>query len=344
MSNTRITLHNSGVTGNTPSLGVLANGEVSLNFADGILYYKTDANTLGTIRTTDPAGLNQEIQFNDSGSFGGNSSLTFNKTTGTLFTDNVTSESAATNTYIQFGDGTKQYTANSGSSTVTFNVAPPESGNTVGDVWIDSNTGVEFVWVEDEDTSQWVEFGGVGLQVEPTLENITVTGTLDVTGDTDLQGNVVISLSTTLSDEVLIDQTTKQFSQYDDDAKAGRYILKGTTTDDVETEIFIGGIANTRVPITANTTILADISIAARRIDGTFESAGWKLSTVADNNNGTTSDAGNVYEIIVHTDDVNYLVDARADDTNDSLNIYVTGVTGKNVSWTAVVTTTEVIQ
>ena len=59
MSNTRITLHNSGVTGNTPSLGVLANGEVSLNFADGILYYKTDANTLGTIQTTDPAGLNQ---------------------------------------------------------------------------------------------------------------------------------------------------------------------------------------------------------------------------------------------------------------------------------------------
>ena len=344
MSNTRITLHNSGVTGNTPSLGVLANGEVSLNFADGILYYKTDANTLGTIQTTDPAGLNQEIQFNDSGSFGGNSSLTFNKSSGTLFTDNVTSESAATNTYIQFGDGTKQYTANSGSSTVTFNVAPPESGNTVGDVWIDSNTGVEFVWVEDEDTSQWVEFGGVGLQVQPTLENITVTGTLDVTSDTSIDGDLTANGTITVSGDLLVNTTSEEFSQYDADAKAGRYILKGTTTDDVETEIFIGGVANSRVGITSNTTILADVSIAARRTDGTYESGGWKLSVVADNNNGTTSDAGNVYEIIVHTDDVNYLVDSRADDTNDSLNIYVTGVTGKNVSWIAVVTTTEVIQ
>lgn len=84
MANTVISLRSSGVTGNTPSLGVLANGELSLNFADGILYYKTAANALGSIRTTQPAGLNQEIQFNDSGSFGGDSGLTYNKTTDTL--------------------------------------------------------------------------------------------------------------------------------------------------------------------------------------------------------------------------------------------------------------------
>jgi len=46
MANTVISLRSSGVTGNTPSLGVLANGELSLNFADGILYYKSAANTL----------------------------------------------------------------------------------------------------------------------------------------------------------------------------------------------------------------------------------------------------------------------------------------------------------
>jgi len=84
MSNTVIAIRSSGVASNTPSLGVLANGEIALNFADGILYYKTDANTLGTIQTTEPSGLNQELQFNDSGSFGANSGLTFDKTTGTL--------------------------------------------------------------------------------------------------------------------------------------------------------------------------------------------------------------------------------------------------------------------
>ena len=141
MSNTRITLHSSGVSGNTPSLGVLANGEVSLNFADGILYYKTDSNTLGSIQTTDPAGLNQEIQFNDSGSFGSNSSLTFDKANGILSVENLSifgntidftgdidtgGESLgidgslevtgyiSTTEYIQFSDGTQQTTAATG--------------------------------------------------------------------------------------------------------------------------------------------------------------------------------------------------------------------------------------
>jgi hypothetical protein len=80
MANTVIALRQSGATGNTPSLGVLANGELSLNFADSILYFKTAANTLGSIRTTQPAGLTTEIQFNDAGSFGTDSNFTFNKT------------------------------------------------------------------------------------------------------------------------------------------------------------------------------------------------------------------------------------------------------------------------
>ena len=79
MANTTISLRSSGVASNTPSLGILANGELSLNFADGIIYYKTAANALGSIRTTQASGLNKEIQFNDSGSFGANAALTFDK-------------------------------------------------------------------------------------------------------------------------------------------------------------------------------------------------------------------------------------------------------------------------
>jgi hypothetical protein len=90
MANTTIALRQSGATGNLPSLGVLANGELALNYADGILYYKTTANTLGSIQTSTPGGLDTEIQFNDSGSFGGDSGLTYNKTTNTLSVDNAT--------------------------------------------------------------------------------------------------------------------------------------------------------------------------------------------------------------------------------------------------------------
>lgn len=96
MANTVISLRSSGVSLNTPSLGVLANGELSLNFADGILYYKTAANALGSIRTAQPSGLNQEIQFNDSGSFGANAALTFNKANTTLTTNNFVANTITT--------------------------------------------------------------------------------------------------------------------------------------------------------------------------------------------------------------------------------------------------------
>jgi hypothetical protein len=89
MANTVIAIRSSGVTGNTPSLGVLANGELSLNFADGILYYKSSSNTLGSIRTTAVSGLTTEVQFNDAGSFGANSNFTFNKTLATLNVKNI---------------------------------------------------------------------------------------------------------------------------------------------------------------------------------------------------------------------------------------------------------------
>jgi len=141
MANTVISLRSSGVTSNTPSLGVLANGELSLNFADGILYYKSAANTLGSIRTTQVAGLNKEIQFNDSGSFGSNAALTFDKANTTLTTNNFVANTITTGTgvggiiaganviyantfvantggYVQFSDGSRQFTANAGSTTL----------------------------------------------------------------------------------------------------------------------------------------------------------------------------------------------------------------------------------
>ena len=89
MANTVIAVRSSGTAAATPSLGVIANGEIALNFADGIIYYKTSSNTLGSIRTTQPAGLTTEVQYNDAGSFGANANFTFNKTIATLNVKNI---------------------------------------------------------------------------------------------------------------------------------------------------------------------------------------------------------------------------------------------------------------
>jgi len=114
MSNTIIELRHSYVTGNVPAS--LANGELAINTYDGKLFYRGgSSNTIQTIeRFEGPAGLNGEIQFNDSGLLGSSDKLSFNKTTGLLRTTNLTSSNIATETYIQFGDGSKQYTANAG--------------------------------------------------------------------------------------------------------------------------------------------------------------------------------------------------------------------------------------
>ena len=109
MANTIIQLKHSTIQGAIPVS--LANGELSINTFDGKLYY---ADPTGTIQEfsgfTGPSGLDQEVQFNDSGTLGANANFTFNKVLSTLNVGGV----SLTNTYIQFGDGTRQYTANAG--------------------------------------------------------------------------------------------------------------------------------------------------------------------------------------------------------------------------------------
>jgi len=123
-----------------------------------------------------------------------------------------------------------------------------------------------------------------------------------------------------------------------------QYVLYGTTTNATETEIFVGGTASSRIPVASNTTVFYEVDIVARRTDATGESGGWHLKAVADNFSGTVADVGTVYEVQVATDDANYAVDARADNTNDSIGIYVTGVAAKTIRWTAIVRTFEVAQ
>ena len=190
MANTVISVRSSGVSGNTPSLGVLANGELSLNFADGILYYKTAANTLGSIYKTPPAGLNQEIQFNDSGSFGSNAALTFNKSIATLNVTNINVSTLVTGSgiggiiaganviysntfiantggYFQFPDGTQQTTNAASYTYSTSAYAQANTANTraystalkSGDTFTGNVTVSANVTAANIATQSFIQFG-----------------------------------------------------------------------------------------------------------------------------------------------------------------------------------------
>jgi len=83
MANTVIQLKHSTLTGNVPSS--LANGEISINSRDGKFFYSTPTGTVIThYPYLGPAGLNKEVQFNDSGTLGSSSGLAFDKISGSL--------------------------------------------------------------------------------------------------------------------------------------------------------------------------------------------------------------------------------------------------------------------
>jgi hypothetical protein len=230
MANTVIQLRNSTVTGNVPSS--LANGEISINSRDGKFFYSTPAGAVIThYPYLGPAGLNKEIQFNDSGVLGSSSGLSFDRVSGSLnvsstlnvsgrdlgayanaaflqantpsnvansasvyangaftrannslnantggtitanviISANLTASNIATQTYIQFADGSKQYTANAGSG-------GGASGNSFGVIYTANNNTFANATTANAQVN-FVGESGVVVYANSITKTITVAGT-----------------------------------------------------------------------------------------------------------------------------------------------------------------------
>ena len=177
----------------------------------------------------------------------------------------------------------------------------------------------ELTFINPFDQSVISDGGGMTVTVDGEYANIEAPS-----------GNLIASFS---DDRIQHGHNTYRQKQY---------ILHGITEDASETELFINGKSSNRIPVTSATTILYDVDIVTRRTDATGVSASWHLKGCADNFSGTVADVGDIYEIVVARDDANLLADCRANDTTNSLNVYVTGISGQTFRWTAVVRTIEV--
>jgi hypothetical protein len=108
---TPIILFNSGTASNVPTTSNLAVGELAINYADGKLYYNTGS-AIKVLAGAGGAGIaggsNTQVQYNSSGNLAGSANLTFNGTTLTANTLNLTNALGT----AYGGTGLTSFTAN----------------------------------------------------------------------------------------------------------------------------------------------------------------------------------------------------------------------------------------
>lgn len=208
---------------------------------------------------------------------------------------------------LNYADGALYYKDSSNTiqsistgSTTTVSSSPPANPG-VGDIWVDSDTGIKYTYIDDGNSQQWVE-----LEADLVLSS---------------GGGTAAATSSVYSAE---------------------YSLQNTTTDATQTELFVDGVLNQRISVPLNKSLSYTVEITCRRTDVSGDYAAWFIKGVVANSAGTTTDIGSLYEVILVRTDSNMVVDVLADNTTDTLNLYVTGASGKAISWKAVVTTIEV--
>jgi hypothetical protein len=174
-----------GLTG-TVGVTVAGNLQLSVTTNNTLRFYSkpqlTVKSAAGTLQFADPT-----IPFEGDGpDINGDNSLKFNYLTdlsletpatielGTLYQDSYLD--LKNNAYLKFTDGTTQASA---ANVFTFNTDPPV-GSTFGDRWMDSDTGIEYVYVNDGNSNQWIQPTSIAGQ----NSGISIVNTTVVTGGT----------------------------------------------------------------------------------------------------------------------------------------------------------------
>jgi len=203
MSNTIIQIKNSGASGNVPDS--LSPGELAINYFDGKLYYgNTTSSSILFDVITEPSGLNQEIQFNNSGAFGASPNLKFNTANNELIvTGNVIVAgdiSPNTDNIYSLGTSSKRWKdlyVGPGSIDIDGVILEIINGQLVitsaSDILLISTTGPS---VSVLDSANTANFANTQANAAYNLANSaisvsggTINGNLIITGDLTVSGN-----------------------------------------------------------------------------------------------------------------------------------------------------------
>ncbi len=118
------------------------------------------------------------------------------------------------------------------------------------------------------------------------------------------------------------------------DAHTSIFVLRNNTTDATQTELFADASAGD-ISVPSDCTLIFSIDIVARQTDADDVSAGYSVSGVMDNNAGTTALVGSIIKTTISEDVASWDATITADDSNDGINVLVTGAVGDAVRWVA---------
>ena len=145
--------------------GTSFNGSAAVTIANtGVLSINGSSGTITNVAKTDVANtftLNQIIS-------------------GSLTATSIIKSGGTSNQYLM-ADGT--VTTSSGVK-YTYSATAPISP-TAGDVWVDTSDGTELTYINDGDTSQWVELSG-GVFANPSIDLVTSSVVAQIVNKSDL--------------------------------------------------------------------------------------------------------------------------------------------------------------
>jgi hypothetical protein len=183
--------------------------------------------------------------------------------------------------------------------------------------------------IEFVDISGDVDMSSTGAV---TVQDSFVTGKTEVTSVTN--SDVVLLHDGSSYKKITAGILTKgEGSTTIPEGNTKEYWLLGAVTTNTFTEIFVGGVTNTRISIPENSTVTVRIMASARRTgSSTYKYGGWEATAMISNDAGVTALNGTVSKTAIYAD-TNYDIQITADDTNDSLKIEAKVPTGEEASF-----------
>jgi hypothetical protein len=218
----------------------------------------------------------------------------------------------------------------------------PAAGNS-GVIYITSDTNV----IYRDSGAEWVAIGKAPQlytenAVSPTSSTVNGTnaislGSGNTAGGTNSLATGEGAATTIYGAEV---RANGSFSTAGD-AQSGKYILRNTTSNATQTEVFLDG-SSARIVLPNNSAMAYTALIVGRRTDATGSEGAWKIEGLIsrDANAASTSLIGNRSKTVL-TRPSGWDTEVFADTTNGALTFKVTGQSGNTIHWVCTVYTSE---